>query len=149
MVLNRAYCTKPGESLIAQISLEGVNTLDHHVEAQVELLAIDEERVVDVSLDKEIMRESGAGQVGEFADQKDAIATAAFRGFRDEGLRGVFADVLFELKGLVRQEEGGRREGEVVREETLQSTQDHAQHVLSREMLAKVVTDGDKMNLHP
>ena len=53
--------TEPGQSLIAQVGLNWINTSNKHVESTIELLLVKNQWIVHVPLDKVLMVESRLG----------------------------------------------------------------------------------------
>jgi hypothetical protein len=73
-----SYSTKPGETFIAKVRLNWIDTLDDNVEPQVEFLLINEEGVIDVPLYEKVVGESRPGQLMKLSHKENAISTPAF-----------------------------------------------------------------------
>ena len=92
---------EPGQSLVTEVRLHRVHTSYQDVESAVELLFVQNQRIVNVSLDQVFVVESRLGQVGELFEQDDAIASSAFARLGDERLARELPQVMLEVSHLV------------------------------------------------
>ena len=74
-------------------------------------------------------------------DQENAISTTTFRRLSYKGVGWILSNVLFKFYNFIWEKEGGRCEGKFLREESLEATQDYAEHIFPRKMLSRDVSN--------
>ena len=128
------------QALVAQEGFHRVDAPNENVQPAVELLLVENERVIDVTLDEVFVVEGRLGQVTELLQQQDTVAAAALARLGDESLPGELAQMVLEVPHLIRQQEAVGHELVVDGEEALETADDDAENVLLCEVVHQRVT---------
>lgn len=70
--------TEPSKAFVAEVGFYWVDTSDQNVQSAVELLFVQYQWIVDVSLNQELVVEGRLWQISEFLEQDDPISASAF-----------------------------------------------------------------------
>ena len=126
----KTYGAKAGNAFFAHVALNAVHALDHHVKSYIEFLVPNEQGILNIPLDQVLMGKSVFGQILELANQRDAFSASALARLADKGLIWEVPHVHFQILDLVRKQKGVWHEPVVLRVETLQAGDNHAENVL-------------------
>ena len=126
---------KSCQALVAQVGLHRVDTANQYVQSAVEFLLINDQRIVNITLDEVLVMEGGLGQVSELFEQDDAVTAAALRRLRDERLSRILPQVVLKIPNFIGQQETVRHKLVIDWEEPLQPTYNNTEYIL----LGKVV----------
>ena len=137
------FCSEPSEALVAQVCLDRVETFDEHIQSQVELLLVDQDWRLDVTLHQKVSM-AAAPQVlwyiFEFLNEEDALATFTTIWLANERELWVRLHVLLERRGLLRQLERDRRETKLLLKCFTHAVCDGAEDLLACQVLDAWVT---------
>lgn len=132
LVIMRA---KSSQALVAQVGLHWVDTTNQHVQSAIEFLLVNDQRIVNITLDEILVMECGLGQVSELFEQDDTVASAALRRLGDECLSRILPQVVLKVPNFIGQQETVRHKLVIDWEEPLQPTYNNTEYIL----LGKVV----------
>ena len=128
-------CAESCKTLVAEICFDWINASNEHVDTAVELLLVQNEWIVNVSLSQEFVMECWFWQICELLEQNDTVTSTPFRWFGNEGLSRVLPHMMLKISDLVGQQKRIRHELVINREKSLQSTYNHTKDVF----LGKVI----------
>lgn len=92
---------KACEALLVKVAPEGRNSGDQHVEPQIELQTVDEERFVEVLLGHVML--SGLHPL-EVASEEDSLALARLLWLHNKSFSPLFVELLLEKREVLRQD---------------------------------------------
>ena len=96
---------EPSEALVTEVRFHWVDSADQHVETAVELLFVQDQRVVNIPLDQEFVMEGRLWQISKLLEEDDPISSSAFRGLGDKCLSWILSHVVLEVSHFVREQE--------------------------------------------
>ena len=109
------------EAFVAEPGFDWVDSSYQDIESAVELLLVDDQRVVYVPLGQVLVVESRLGQVCKLLEQNDSITTSSFGRFSYESLPWVLSHMMFEISNFVWQQERVRHKFVVYGKESLET----------------------------
>lgn len=126
---------EPGQAFVAEVRFHRIYSSNQNVHSTVELLLVQDQRVVYVPLRQELVVEGRLRQVSKLLQQDDSFATTAFGRLGYERLVGVLAHVVFEVPHLVWQQERVGHELVINWEKPLEPAYDDAEYVFLRKVI--------------
>ena len=94
---------KTCQAFVAQVGFNWIDTSYQYVQSAVELLFVQDQRIVNVSLHQVLVMKRRFGQVCEFFQQDDSITSSAFGWLGDEGLAWILSQVMLKVAHLIRE----------------------------------------------
>lgn len=92
---------KASETFFENVGFDWVNAFDNDVQADVEFLVVDQQRILNVALHQILVLKSLLGQVTKFSYEANAFTTTAFTGLTNESLVWEVTHVDFQILNFI------------------------------------------------